>query len=33
VHKIKAKVEMYQILEKYIMLEESGTGPGEGGSG
>lgn len=24
VHKIKAKVEMYQILEKYILLEESG---------
>ncbi|XP_060660696.1 uncharacterized protein LOC132794327 [Drosophila nasuta] len=27
-HKIKAKVEMYQILEKYILLEESGTGSG-----
>ncbi|EDW09973.1 uncharacterized protein LOC6580178 [Drosophila mojavensis] len=25
-HKIKAKVEMYQILEKYILLEESTTG-------
>ncbi|XP_039481113.1 uncharacterized protein LOC120445057 isoform X1 [Drosophila santomea] len=33
VHKIKAKVEMYQILEKYILLEESGTGSGAGGSG
>ncbi|XP_017040941.1 uncharacterized protein LOC108087868 [Drosophila ficusphila] len=33
VHKIKAKVEMYQILEKYILLEESGTGSGTGGSG
>ncbi|KAH8348601.1 hypothetical protein KR084_009053 [Drosophila pseudotakahashii] len=32
VHKIKAKVEMYQILEKYIMLEESGTATGAGGS-
>ncbi|KAH8271582.1 hypothetical protein KR018_009387 [Drosophila ironensis] len=29
VHKIKAKVEMFQILEKYILLEESGrTGSG-----
>ncbi|XP_017073284.1 uncharacterized protein LOC108109299 [Drosophila eugracilis] len=33
VHKIKAKVEMYQILEKYILLEESGTGAGVSGSG
>ncbi|XP_016990453.1 uncharacterized protein LOC108052553 [Drosophila rhopaloa] len=33
VHKIKAKVEMYQILEKYILLEESGTGSHTGGSG
>ncbi|KAH8290651.1 hypothetical protein KR054_004782 [Drosophila jambulina] len=32
VHKIKAKVEMYQILEKYILLEESGSRTG-GGSG
>ncbi|EDW32790.1 GL10159 [Drosophila persimilis] len=36
VHKIKAKVEMFQILEKYIMLEEerrgvvSGSRPGSG---
>nr|CAL26884.1 CG9437 [Drosophila melanogaster] len=33
VHKIKAKVEMYQILEKYILLEECGKGSGAGGSG
>ncbi|KAH8372859.1 hypothetical protein KR009_006587 [Drosophila setifemur] len=34
VHKIKAKVEMYQILEKYILLEESGTsGDPRAGSG
>ncbi|KAI8036936.1 uncharacterized protein LOC128256298 [Drosophila gunungcola] len=33
VHKIKAKVEMYQILEKYILLEESGTGSHANGSG
>ncbi|XP_016958829.1 uncharacterized protein LOC108030447 [Drosophila biarmipes] len=33
VHKIQATVEMYQILEKYIMLEESGTGPGADPSG
>lgn len=30
VHKIKAKVEMYQILEKYILLEESGAKAGAG---
>ncbi|SPP74407.1 uncharacterized protein LOC117586829 [Drosophila guanche] len=36
VHKIKAKVEMFQILEKYILFEEecrgasSGPGPGSG---
>ncbi|EDW73814.1 uncharacterized protein Dwil_GK19657 [Drosophila willistoni] len=29
VHKIKAKVEMYQILEKYILVEETRS-PGEG---
>ncbi|XP_017015794.2 uncharacterized protein hng1 [Drosophila takahashii] len=33
VHKIKAKVEMYQILEKYIMLEESGAATGAAGGG
>ncbi|KAH8386019.1 uncharacterized protein LOC110179227 [Drosophila serrata] len=33
VHKIKAKVEMYQILEKYILLEESGTRAGAGPGG
>ncbi|KAH8299603.1 hypothetical protein KR044_003437 [Drosophila immigrans] len=36
-HKIKAKVEMYQILEKYILLEESATtsasGSGTGQNG
>ncbi|XP_017027393.1 uncharacterized protein hng1 [Drosophila kikkawai] len=33
VHKIKAKVEMYQILEKYILLEESGTKASAGSGG
>ncbi|XP_022221706.1 uncharacterized protein LOC111073615 [Drosophila obscura] len=34
VHKIKAKVEMFQILEKYILLEEECRGAGSGqGSG
>lgn len=32
-HKIKAKVEMYQILEKYILLEESATTSGSGHNG
>lgn len=32
-HKIKAKVEMYQILEKYILLEETATTSGSGHNG
>lgn len=32
-HKIKAKVEMYQILEKYILLEDSATTSGSGQNG
>ncbi|EDW60999.1 uncharacterized protein hng1 [Drosophila virilis] len=32
-HKIKAKVEMFQVLEKYILLEESATAPGTSHNG